>query len=228
MAVLLKNLVARSPQAGDREALSELLAACEDAEESAAGLSLEDVLSHWQRPDFHLANDAWVIVTTQGQIVGFACVWREDHVQISTFLCVHPDYRQRGIGTLLLRMVEVRARQHVRLAPAGARVLLRGVISKANAGARRLFEQEGYIAGRQFLRLCCVLAEESGASPVERAWQKLAVDISREQDRLVGAPALYDRDGLCSVQACRVYEKELRPATRVDERGADLEILGRH
>lgn len=228
MAVLLKNLVARSPQVEDLEALSELLAACEDAEGSAAGHSLEDVLSYWQRPDFHLATDAWVIVTTQGQIVGFACVWHEDHVQVTTFLCVHPGYRQRGIGTLLLRMVEVRARQHVRLAPDGARVVLRGVVSKANAGARRLFEQEGYAAGRQFLRISYVLAEEGGTLPAECFWQKLTVDMCREQDQLVGAPVFYDRDGLCSVRACRVYEKELRPATRADEREPNLEVLGRH
>src|SRR5579885_2203137 len=124
MAVLLKNLVARAPQTEDLEALSELIAVCENAEDGATGGSLEELLSEWQRPDFHLANDAWVIVTSRGQIVGFACVWHEEHTLISTFICVHPDYRNRGIGTLLLRMAEVRARQHIRLASPEQRVVL--------------------------------------------------------------------------------------------------------
>jgi len=228
MAVLLKNLVARVPQTEDLEALSELIAVCESAEDGAADSSLEDVLSQWQQPDFHLANDAWVIVTTRGQIVGFACVWHAHHAQISTFLCVHPEYRNRGIGTLLLRLVEVRARQHIRLAPAGARVMLRGVISKANEGAQRLFEREGYAPGRQFLRISFSLAEDTGSLAVADAQQRLRADVSLEQGRLVGAAPLYDRDGLCSVRVYRTYEKELRPATRTTGQGADLEALGSH
>jgi ribosomal protein S18 acetylase RimI-like enzyme len=227
MAVLLKNLVARSPQTEDLEALSELAAACEDGGESAVGNSLQDVLSRWQRPDFHLANDAWVIVTTKGQIVGFACVWHEHHVQISNFLCVHPAYRNRGIGTLLLRLVEERARQYLCLAPGGERVVLRGVISKDNTGAQRLFVQEGYIPGRQFLRLSFFLAEENSSQPAAHAGQKLNVDIGLEHGCLIGAAALDGRDGLCSVRIYRVYEKELRPATRTDEHEADVEALER-
>lgn len=228
MAVLLKNLVARVPQTKDLEALSELIAVCEGAEDSAAGSSLEDVLAQWQRPDFHLANDAWVIVTTRGQIVGFACVWHKHYAQISTFLCVHPEYRNRGIGTLLLRLVEVRARQHIRRAPASARVVLRGVISKANEGAQRLFEREGYEPGRQFLRISFSLAEDTGNLPVTDAQQKLRADVSVEHGRLVGAAPLYDRDGLCTVRVYRTYEKELRSAAHTTENGTGLEALGSH
>src|SRR6185312_2004050 len=135
MAVLLKNLTARTPSMEDLAALSELVRLCEKSEDSMAGSTPEELLSELQRPDFHLANDAWVIVTTRGQIVGFACVWHEEHARISTFLCVHPDYRNRGIGTLLLRMAEVRARQHIRLADPEQRVVLQGLINSANEGA---------------------------------------------------------------------------------------------
>jgi GNAT superfamily N-acetyltransferase len=211
MAVLLKNLVARTPTTKDLTELAELVALCERSEDSAVGSSWEDLLPQWQRPDFHLANDAWVIVTTRGQIVGFASVWHEDHTQISTFVCVHPEYRNRGIGTLLLRLVEVRARQHIRLARPEARVVLRGLISGANMGARRLFEREGYRPGRQFLRISFRLAEDTGDLPVGDAQQKLRADVSVEQGRLLGATPLYDRDGLCSVCLYRTYEKELRP-----------------
>jgi GNAT superfamily N-acetyltransferase len=190
-----------------------------------ADSSLEDLLSQWQRSDFHLANDAWVIVTTRGEIVGFACVWHEEHAQISTFLCVHPEYRSRGIGTLLLRLVEVRARQHIRLASSTARVVLRGLVSKANEGAHRLFEREGYQPGRQFLRISFSLAEDTGSLPVPAAQQKLRVDVGLEQGRLIGATPLYDRDGLCSVCLYRTYEKELRPAAPIVAAQAELEML---
>jgi ribosomal protein S18 acetylase RimI-like enzyme len=216
MAVLLKNLVARTPQVKDLSAISELLALCEKTRDSIADCSLEDLLSHWQQADFHLANDAWVIVTTKGQIVGFACVWHENHERISTFAGVHPQYCHRGIGTLLLRMVEVRARQHIRLARPGVRVVLIGQINKENEGARRLFEREGYTLGRQFLRISFTLAENTSNLAVPEAQKKLRADVSLEQGRLIGSAPLYDRDGLCNVQLYCTYEKELRPASKTD------------
>ncbi len=202
MAVLLKNLTARNPNTEDLAAITELVGLCENSENGMAGSTLEELLSEWQRPDFHLANDAWVIVTTRGQFVGFACVWHEEHTRISNFLCVHPDYRNRGIGTLLLRMVEVRARQHV-----------------------RLFEREGYQAGRPFLRISFTLPEESGQQPAVA--RRLKVDVGLEhQGRLSSASPLSDQDALCSVTLYRTYEKELRPAQSTGDAQTDLQVVG--
>ena len=227
MAVLLKNLMARTPNTEDFAALSELVRLCENSNDSMVGSTLDELLSEWQRPDFHLADDAWVIVTTRGQIVGFACVWHEEHTRISTFICVHPDYRNRGIGTLLLRMAEVRARQHIRLACPDERVVLQGLINSANAGAYRLFEREGYRVGRSFLRISFTLAEEIGAQTPPGMPRKLKVDIGLEQQgRLLGATPLCDQDALCSVYLYRTYEKELRPAIQsCSESTADLQAL---
>jgi ribosomal protein S18 acetylase RimI-like enzyme len=216
MAVLLKNLVARTPKTEDLGAISELIVLCEGAGYTMANSTLEELLFQHYQADFHLANDAWVIVTTRGQIVGFACVWHEDHTRISTFVGVHPEYRKRGIGTLLLRLVEVRARQHIRLAQSGVRVVLQGQVTKENEGAQHLFEHEGYRPGRQFLRISFSLAEDTGALPVSQAQKKLRADVILEQGRLLGAAPLYDRDGLCSVWLYLTYEKELRPASEPD------------
>ncbi len=212
MAILLKNLVARTPQTEDLGAVSTLILACESAEPGRSDSSLEDVRSHWRHPDFHLATDAWAIITTRGQIVGFACVWHENHAQISTFVCVHPAYRNRGIGTLLLRLVEIRARQHIRLARPGVRVVLRCLVSKENEGAQRLFEREGYQPGRQFLRIFFLLAEETGDLSIPSGQRQLKADVSLEQGQLLGITPLYDQDGQCAVCLYRTYEKELRPA----------------
>src|SRR5215831_16347982 len=128
MAVLLKNLLARSPKMEDLVAINKLIAGCEIATYGRADNSLEDLASNWQQPGFNLATDARVIVTNKGQCVGFAEVWHRDYEQIFTFVCVHPEYRSRGIGTLVLRLVEERARQHLRNARPGARVTLCGTV----------------------------------------------------------------------------------------------------
>ena len=158
MAVLLKNLVARTPDLADLGAISELIALDEGTRSGFMDITLESVLSHKQRPGFYLAADAWVIVTTRGQFVGFTCVWNEDYNNISMFFCVHPAYRNRGIGTLLVRLAEGNARKHVRLATLERSVALRALVCAANEDAQRLLMYEGYLYEREFLRISYALA----------------------------------------------------------------------
>ena len=207
MAVLLKNLLARGPQTEDLVAIKELVAACDVAEYGLVGSTMEDLISNWQRSGFNLATDAWVIVTNKGQLVGFACVWHEDYVQISTFICVHSEYRSRGIGTLLLRLVEERARQYVRNARPGTRVTLNSPVSYVNEQAKRLFEREGYIPVRQFWRIEIEVDEAIDKSSRNG---KLKIDLDVESHRPVDATRLYDRDGVYVIRQYYIYEKELR------------------
>lgn len=228
MTVLFKNLTARIPNAKDRAVLAELVHLCERSEEGSVGSVLEDLLSEWQQPDSHQANDAWVIVTTSGQLVGFACVWREEHERITTYLCVHPEYRCRGIGTLLLRMVEMRARQLMRQFSAGQRVVLQGLMNSANIGAQRLFAREGYRMGRTFLRISCALNEEDedGQQHVPVVARKFTVEVDLEQrNQPLAATSLTERDVLCSVHRYLTYEKELRAASDASHVPADLQAL---
>lgn len=214
MAVLLKNLLARSPQMRDLAVLAHLLRVCE--EEDGAGEesdSLEHLLLEWKHGNFYLAEDAWVIATTRGDLVGFACVWQEEATRISTFLCVHPAYRGRGIGTLLLRMAEVRAREQMRQVDPGQQVILRGLVSSVNEGVQRLFACEGYREGKPFLRLSPVWRAEGEVWDSSAAPRKRAVDIGpgQQSQELAGSP-LEGKDTLCHIRRYQVYEKELRPA----------------
>jgi GNAT superfamily N-acetyltransferase len=211
MTILLKNLTARVPNMQDRAALAELVCLCECIEDS----TLEDVLSARQGLDARLDHDAWVIVTTGGQLVGFACLWREEDTRITTYLCVHPYYRCRGIGTLLLRMVEMRARQLTRQVASERRVVLQGLVKSTNAGAHRLFEREGYQMGHAFLRISCVLNNEDQPQDPPVGTRQFAVDIDLEQrNQPLATTSLTGQDVLCAVNLHRRYEKELRPAIR--------------
>jgi ribosomal protein S18 acetylase RimI-like enzyme len=229
MAVLLKNLLARAPKTEDLEAISELVIACDTAEFGVADSTMEDLLSNWQQSGFNLAADAWVIlrssgvsearrdsgvsqadkshITTKEQLVAFACVWHRDHEQIYTLICVHPEYRNRGIGTLLLRLVEERARLHVLHARPGTRVTLSSTVSSGNEQAKRLFEREGYSPVRQFWRIAIEIDEALNTSSQKG---KLQVELDVESLRLYGARQFYERDGIYVVRQYTTYEKELR------------------
>ncbi len=212
MAVLLKNLLARAPKMEDLVAITELITACDIAEYGIADSTMGDLASNWHRPGFNLATDAWVIVTNKGQTVGFACVWHRDYEQIFTFVCVHPEYRSRGIGTLLLRLVEERARQHVRNARPGARVTLCGTVNSLNEQAKRLFEREGYTSIRKIWRI--VVGSNDSVEKSSRYHADKA-DLDVDSQRLVDATPLYDLDAIYIIREYVVYEKELRAGEKL-------------
>ena len=58
MAVLLKNLLARSPKLEDMVAITELIKACDVDEYGIADSTMEDLSSNWHQPGFNLATDA--------------------------------------------------------------------------------------------------------------------------------------------------------------------------
>ena len=223
MAVLLKNLLARSPKLEDMVAITELIKACDVDEYGIADSTMEDMSSNWHQPGFNLATDAWVIVTNKGQAVGFACVWHRDYEQIFTFVCAHPEYRSRGIGTLLLRLVEERARQHVRNARPDTRVTLCGTVSSLNEQAKRLFEREGYTSIRKIWRIEVGANDSMDKSSLYRAFK---ADLDVESWRLVDATQLYDLDAIYIIREYEVYEKELRAGEKLPVSLEDeLEIL---
>jgi len=223
MAVLLKNLLARSPKLEDMVAITELIKACDVDEHGIADSTMEDLSSNWHQPGFNLATDAWVIVTNKGQAVGFTCVWHRDYEQIFTFVCAHPEYRGRGIGTLLLRLVEERARQHVRNARPDTRVTLCGTVSSLNEQAKRLFEREGYTSIRKIWRIEVGANDSMDKSSLYRAFK---ADLDVESWRLVDATQLYDLDAIYIIREYEVYEKELRAGEKLPVSLEDeLEIL---
>lgn len=210
MAILLQNLLARSPQRDDLDAVIELIKTCEAAEDSSA-LPAHNPDALWHRADFDLEQDARVIKTHRGQFVGYASVHAQTSGRIEMAIYVHPDYRKRGIGTLLLRLTEHRARQLMLKVQAGARVTLTSTISNLNATARHLLEQEGYEVERHTWRIA--LPEED---PFAR--DVLAVDAPTLACNMASMTLLERRTGFYVARRYDVYAKELRArASRADE-----------
>jgi len=210
MSVHLTNLLTRIPEERDLYAIMELVALCGRAEHGIADSSTEELQAHWRNHSFHLESDAWVIVNTKGQYVGFGAVCHSDYEEYHTFVCVHPDYRKRGIGTLLLRLIEERARQQVYHASLDRRACMKALVSSQNAEARSLFEREGYTQAREFWRVTVVLDD---AQELRQRVGKRTLDVAIESRQLVSIAPLYDREAVYSIRWYCEYEKELRPGS---------------
>ncbi|MBI3941374.1 MAG: GNAT family N-acetyltransferase [Chloroflexi bacterium] len=148
------NYTIRPPVIDDLQAVTDLISACDIAEYGQSDFTTEEMLTDWNKPDFDLATDAWVITTFDGQVAAYEEIWnRHDHVRLQADGYVHPDHRNLGIGTYLLRVMEARARQHIPVAPEGQQVVVTAGVSEADTTAHPLFQQEGYTVERHFWRM---------------------------------------------------------------------------
>ncbi len=147
----------------DLDAVLALVVAHDIAEFGHPDFSLENLRGEWEELD--LAEDSFLAVAPDGQVVGYATVrHRRNYVQIDSDGYVHPDHWGLGVGALLVRVTEERARRLAPLAPEGIKVVLTNAVSGANRPARALLEQEGYQATRHFWRM--VIDLEGPPAPV--------------------------------------------------------------
>lgn len=149
---LAQGYTCRRAGIDDAPGIHALIVASDTAEwGEAAGYSLGEVEDTLK--DVDTATDTWLVTSPSGEIAGFAYITDRSHIRMDVEGYVHPGHFNRGIGTLLVRESEARAREHVSMAEQGARVVLQNWINADNAKARELLEREGYTPFRYFLRM---------------------------------------------------------------------------
>jgi ribosomal protein S18 acetylase RimI-like enzyme len=103
----------------------------------------------WSMPQLDLRTDTWLAERDAAEEV-CAYTWllaRDEHRQLDGWGVVHPDHRGRGLGWLLLDLIEARAREHAALAPGGGTTLRWGVIAPDRA-AHSMLEARGFVEER--------------------------------------------------------------------------------
>lgn len=214
MIVRLHNLSARAPVITDVRAVAELHNLCDDNVPIGVD-SLEDALRQdWQAPGFVLNMDAWVIVTNQGRIVGYAdvrCKGERMWNEFTLNLYVHPGYRDRGLATLLIWLVEERARQLMYNASLDRDVVLSSSVSSLDQWARDVYTREGYLVARRFWRLIIGVEEAVARSKTELSRHgQLTVDVVLDTDTEIDSDQGQQNPALYIARQYEVYTKVLR------------------
>ena len=140
----------RAPTAFDAEAVVALIRACELADEGDAELTLDDLQGNWERPNFTLATDAWLVADEGGAPAAYADLWERTPGALYTADgYVHPDHRARGLGAHLVDLFEGRATELA----AGRPASLQTIVFHPIEDARRLLESRGYEPNRFYWRM---------------------------------------------------------------------------
>ncbi|HEX2739423.1 MAG TPA: GNAT family N-acetyltransferase [Rubrobacter sp.] len=142
MTDLPEGYETRAPAREDVEAVTAMISACQLADTGETDISVEEMLDDWHAVD--LAEDAVMVTAPDGRIAGYADVLNRSFVMVSVYGYVHPDFREKGIGSYLVAWGERWTRDRMPQAPENARVVVQHYINAANEEARRLMESSGY------------------------------------------------------------------------------------
>ncbi|GAC1626758.1 MAG: GNAT family N-acetyltransferase [Ktedonobacteraceae bacterium] len=161
----LKGFIVRAPTIADVKAVSEVVAACDIADSGTSDFTAERLRRMWQSQVFNLATDAWLVVTPEGQVVGYASVRDVAHVQFYANPRVHPLYTGCGVGTYLLHCVETWVQQRLAATPAELRITLITWINSRNEPAHRLLKYQGYTPIRSTWRMEIDMSQSPPPAP---------------------------------------------------------------
>jgi mycothiol synthase len=155
------SLSLRPVQWADLNAVAKLIYdACEADGDTTVAVTPEELTNDWKKESFNLERDAFLVETKDGRVVGYEEFGNEvEHVQLYSDGYVHPEFKGLGIGTTLLRAVEVRAREDMQLADHDSRVFIRSTIDNKDEQGHSLHKTEGYFSIRYHWRMEIKLQE---------------------------------------------------------------------
>lgn len=153
------NLRLRSAQWSDAEAVAQVIyAACAADGDAILAISADELRHEWQSPEFNLEQDAFIVEIPDGHVVGYAELTNSyGHAVLNMDGNAHPDYKGRGIGTTLLRTIENRACEVMKLAEPDVRVVIKTTLNKNDLAGKILHQNEGYQPFRYHWRMEIVL-----------------------------------------------------------------------
>jgi mycothiol synthase len=152
----------RRPEPGDLEAVLEVLRAADSSVAGDSDWTASDLAASWAELD--LARDAWIF-ELDGRVAGYADFTARGG-RLGADGYVHPDARQRGIGSEIVRRTEERAREEERRVPAGDRVYLQNATLDQDDCAKRFYRDRGYEPVRGFRGMVIELEEAPVVAPV--------------------------------------------------------------
>jgi mycothiol synthase len=156
------SLSLRPVQWADANAVAKLIyAVCEADGDVTVATTAEELENAWKTEGFNLERDAFIVETQDGRIVGYEEFFhpKDQYHDLDADGYVHPQFKGLGIGKTMLRVVEVRAREEIKLAAPDLRVFLRNTIDNKDEAGHSLFKAEGYFPVRYHWRMEIQLQE---------------------------------------------------------------------
>lgn len=175
----IHNYVIRATRPADAGAVARMINANKRAVIGRDAISVEELISDWEAPEFDLVHDTRVVLTSDGDLIAYGEFYRShgSAIRLGTSVHVHPDYWGRGIATALNEWVEACALEKLDATPEGVRVVLQAYVPNENEAAADVLRNLGYNHERYFQRM---VIELNGTRPAAQWPEGIDVRPVRE------------------------------------------------
>jgi len=140
-------LTLRAVQPVDLPAMTGLInQVCAAAGDPGAALFIENSADVWRYPGFNPEQDAFLVHTGSGLLVGYGAVSNiGDPGEVNIDLYIHPDYKGRGVEAVLLGALEERIRSQAgsQVLP-GQQIFIRVPLNRQDEVGRNCLRLAGY------------------------------------------------------------------------------------
>jgi len=180
------SLNLRTAQWADVNAVAQLIYdVCKADGDVTVATTPEELTSEWKTEGFNVEHDVFLVETKDGRVVGSEEFFNaKDHFHLNADGYIHPEFKGLGIGTSMLRAVEARAREDMKLAEPDLRVFLQSTFDNKDEQGHILHKAEGYSPIRYHWRMEIKL-EAAPPKPVWPSGVELRPFIREEHDRAV-------------------------------------------
>ena len=119
-----------------------------------------DFADAWNNPRTRLSDDVWLATSPNGDVVAYKhCVDPAGNGRLEIEGFVHPNWKGRAIGTVLLHRAVRRAHDLADGLPRNTRRFVRVGTFERDVSAQSLMESAGFARVRYFLRMTIRLGE---------------------------------------------------------------------
>lgn len=173
----------------------------------------EGTIVNWETPDFNLETDSRIVLNSDEKIIAACEVWAVADTPLRPFVWVrvHPNYRGKGIGTMLTVWGEIRAKKVFDIVPPDARVIMRSSTIDGYPPAKELLEN----LGMEVTRYDFEMQVDFDGQPEPAVWPEgISVDTFHYPDEeqfkaiyLADAEAFQDHYGFVPEDPVKGFER---------------------
>jgi mycothiol synthase len=175
----------KHPTLEDAQAITDLVALCDIEDIGEPDITLSDVLDMWN--SIPIDTNAWIALSETSKIIGYGFVEETGANRMDTCVFVHPQFKNQGIGSLILNKVEDRA-YFLAKGKEGQQKLM-NQLSFINHAGRKLVEDRGYQFCRLYERMKIQLEEQPREHPLPEGLTLRPFQPDHDEEKLF---SIYD------------------------------------
>ena len=171
----------------DAQACVDIFNACSRHLYGYDDTNLDENMNDWTSPGFNAEESIRVVEDSEGHLIGYIDVWDTTNPHATKYIwgVLHPDAWDDDLYHDMLTWAENRARERIKLAPEGCRVVINQGASSKDVRRKKAMESSGFKLVRHFYRMEIELAQAPAEPVIPEGLTIVPIDLEHELDQAI-------------------------------------------